>query len=154
MILYILPKCYSLESKSETSCKTMVLLIPSCPKKEINRFKQLIIETINNKKNIWNLIILNSSLKDRSPQTNYSLIYSSDVVIAECTEKKPNIFYLIGLAHAFGKPVCSCYRVRNGQNADIPFNVHGRQSLNYSLSTVKQQKIFQNDLKEWIKRYE
>ena len=157
--MYLLQKNYETIVVPQKSHLVVVAILPSSPDKDINRFKQLIQEVIRNinqksKEPKWELKILSQDTEDRSPSQNYSTIYGADIVIAECSEKKANVFYMVGLAHAFGRPVCSCYREKLGQRVDIPFNVHGRQSLTYSISTVSKQKAFQNKLKEWIKKYE
>ena len=157
--MYILQKVYNEITPSEDAY-TAVLILPSTPPNEMTRFAQLVQsvfkalneESRDNKS--WVLKVLNQNEQDRSPESNYSCIYNADIVIAECSEKKPNVFYMIGIAHAVGRPVCSCYKIVADQKADIPFNVYGRQSMMYSLSTIGHQKDFKKHLTEWIKQYE
>jgi hypothetical protein len=54
-------------------------------------------------------------------------IYSSRVVIADCTGRNPNVFYEIGIAHTIGKTV-----VLISQNLeDVPFDLRHRSVLVY-----------------------
>ena len=149
--MYILHKNNNINLHNEITQPLIAVILPSTPKKGMVRFKEIINETVNDS---WKVQFLSYIDNERSPSKNTNTIYNANIVIAECTQKKPNVFYMIGLAHAFGHPVCSCYRVEQGGNADIPFNVHGRQSLTYSLTTIKEQEEFKNNLKNWIKNYE
>lgn len=157
--MYVLQKNYEVTSNSEVNRRLVVVITPSDPHQEITRFIQLareVVKDINDetKGEKWKIQVLNQSDEERSPASNFNAIYDSEVIIAECTEKKPNIFYMIGLAHALGRHVCSCYKVKDGEKADIPFNVQGRQSLTYSISTTRNQKEFRYELKDWIKKHE
>ena len=157
--MYVLQKKQKTVFVPKSTRLVVAVITPSTPHNEIVRFTQIVrevIELINRDfaEPKWDITVLSQVSGERSPSLNYSSIYNADIIIAECSEKKPNVFYMIGLAHAFGRPVCSCYKVKPGQNADIPFNVHGRQSLTYSLTTTGLQKEFKNNLKEWIKKYE
>lgn len=154
--MYFLQKIYKekIDIKSDEK-HTVVVILPSTPKNKMIRFEELIKEVIAKincdlENGVWEYKVLSWKLINRSPIDNYKYIYNSDVVIAECTEKKPNVFYMIGLAHALGRPVCLCYRTNNEQPIDIPFNVYGRQSLTYSLSTIGFQKELQLKLKRWL----
>ena len=157
--MYIFQKNYGQNEIPEKEKLLAVVITPSTPKQMITRFQQIVKETfekINNNSpdHKWELRFLNKDYGSRTANSNYSSIYYSNVIIAECTEQKPNIFYLIGLAHACGKPVCSCYMISGGKKANIPFNVHGRQNLIYSINTVDKQHKFSDNLKDWIIHYE
>lgn len=156
--MYIFQKTYQDLSIKEKDL-SVVLLLPSSAQQEMVRFSQIVenaIREINKTRtrNLWSLRILSHNTNDRSPANNFSEIYNAKVIIAECSEKKPNVFYMLGLAHAVGTPVCSCYRLARDHNIDIPFNVHGRQSLTYSLVTTKYQQELKNQLIEWILKNE
>ena len=57
-------------------------------------------------------------------------LYSSDCIIAEITELKPNVMYEIGLAHAFGKPVIMFY---NGPlDKELPFDIKNERIFCYN----------------------
>lgn len=158
--MYIFQKTYT-NIKMKSNELSIVLLMPSEPQQLMNRFAELVksaIEELNNDETpaVWSLNILSKIPADRSPNNNYSAIYNADLLIAECTEKKPNVFYMLGIAHATGIPVCSCYRKRNkdDRTVDIPFNVHGRQSLAYSLADGEKQDFFKKELVKWIREHE
>lgn len=57
----------------------------------------------------------------------WSAIYSSKMVIADCTGRNPNVFYEIGIAHVLGKPT-----IMITQNIeDVPFDVQSRRLIQY-----------------------
>ena len=157
--MYIFQKTYTNITQPKEDALTAVLLLPSSPQNEMVRFAQIVesaFQQLNASKtsNPWELQVLSLTTSERSPCFNYSAIYNADIIIAECTYKKPNIFYMLGLAHATGVPVCSCYKTVDGQTVDIPFNVHGRQSLSYSLKTISLQQELKNRLQEWVVKNE
>jgi hypothetical protein len=54
-------------------------------------------------------------------------IYYTRLVIADCTERNPNVFYEIGVAHTLGRPV-----VLITQNAqDVPFDLRHIRFIQY-----------------------
>lgn len=54
-------------------------------------------------------------------------IYFTRVVIADCTDRNPNVFYEIGVAHTLGRPV-----VLITQNAqDVPFDLRHIRFIQY-----------------------
>lgn len=60
----------------------------------------------------------------------WSSLVSAKVVVADCTQRNPNVFYEIGLAHAIGKPV-----VLLAQNdSDVPFDLRHIRYIKYSLT--------------------
>ncbi|MFD3263318.1 hypothetical protein [Phenylobacterium ferrooxidans] len=57
----------------------------------------------------------------------WSAIYHSKVIIADCTDKNPNVFYEMGIAHTLGRPV-----VLITQNVDdIPFDLRHIRHFKY-----------------------
>jgi hypothetical protein len=57
----------------------------------------------------------------------WSMIFSSSVIVAECTGRNPDVFSEIGIAHTLGKPV-----VLLTQNEyDIPFDAKHIRYLRY-----------------------
>lgn len=133
-----------------------VLMFPSEPEKRMARFREIVenaFEEIGVKSNDnWELIILDSSHR-KTPDDTFEEIYNANLIIAECTDTRPNIFYMMGLAHGFGHPVCACY-MTSDIDSKVPFNVSGRQRLNYSINTVEQQDILKKNIINWIKDYE
>jgi len=60
----------------------------------------------------------------------WSFIYNSRLVIADCTERNPNVFYELGIAHTLGKPA-----ILITQNIDdVPFDVRNRRVIVSGLS--------------------
>ena len=101
---------------------------------------------------IWGLTLLSDSELNRSAEKNWETILNAHAVIAECSDEKPNIYFQIGLAHSIGKPVCSCYKKEDkGDHIIYPFNVQGRQHLNYSLQTEEDQEYFIKQLIAWLR---
>ena len=154
--MYICPRTYIPSITDDTPLRHRALLIvPTEPELRIERFVE-IVESIFEEVNVssngpsWELRRLNVCKEIRTPENNYSEIYNSDLIIIECTDKKPNIFYMLGLAHSCGLPVCCCYCNTRESRATIPFNVHGRQSLTYSISSFEDQRKWANELREWI----
>lgn len=60
-------------------------------------------------------------------QDIWSLIYNSTVIIADCTNKNPNVMYELGIAHAIGKEVILITQNIN----DIPFDLRNLRHLSY-----------------------
>jgi hypothetical protein len=58
----------------------------------------------------------------------WAAICASRVVIADCTDRNPNVFYEIGLAHAIGKPVVLITQRRE----DVPFDLQGIRYIHYA----------------------
>jgi hypothetical protein len=57
----------------------------------------------------------------------WNAIYSSRIVIADCTGRNPNVFYEIGIAHTIGKPT-----VLISQNIeDVPFDLRHIRCIVY-----------------------
>jgi hypothetical protein len=56
-----------------------------------------------------------------------SLIDRSRVVIADCTDRNPNVFYEIGIAHTLGREVILITQ----DEADIPFDLRHLRYVRY-----------------------
>lgn len=56
-----------------------------------------------------------------------SLIDRSAVVVADCTNKNPNVFYEIGIAHSLGREVI----VISQNDADVPFDLKHLRYIKY-----------------------
>jgi hypothetical protein len=60
----------------------------------------------------------------------WNSICTARLIIADCTDKNPNVFYEIGLAHAVGKPI-----ILVTQNSDhVPFDLAHIRYIPYSYS--------------------
>lgn len=60
-------------------------------------------------------------------QDVFSLIYTSEIVIADFTGKNPNVFYEVGIAHTLGKIVIPLTQ----SLSDIPFDLTHHRVLKY-----------------------
>ena len=56
-----------------------------------------------------------------------ALIDRSSIVVVDCTGKNPNVFYELGLAHAWGKEVI----IITQNAADIPFDLQHIRYIQY-----------------------
>ncbi len=75
----------------------------------------------------------------------WSAIACATILIADCTNKNPNVFYEIGLAHAVGKPV-----ILITQNPDdVPFDLRHRRYIQYAYTLPGMEK-FEKDLSATI----
>jgi hypothetical protein len=75
----------------------------------------------------------------------WTALINTKLVIADCTQRNPNVFYEIGLAHAIGKPT-----ILIAQNSeDIPFDLRHRRYLKYEL-TPRGMKSFEESLEKTI----
>ena len=75
----------------------------------------------------------------------WSIIALTSIVIADCTNKNPNVFYEIGIAHAIGKPV-----ILITQNSDdVPFDLKHIRYIQYDYTPRGMEK-FETDLYKTI----
>ncbi len=58
----------------------------------------------------------------------WTSIVKCKVVLADCTERNPNVFYELGIAHTVGKPVI----LTTQSSDDVPFDVKHMRYLPYS----------------------
>ena len=78
-------------------------------------------------------------------QEIWSAIVQASVIIADCTNRNPNVFYEIGLAHAIGKPV-----ILITQNPDdVPFDLQYIRFIKYAYTPPGMEK-FENVLSSTI----
>lgn len=72
-------------------------------------------------------------------------IYEARVIVADCTDRNPNVFYEIGLAHAIGRQV-----ILITQNADdVPFDLRSLRYIHYQY-TPPGMKRFESILRETL----
>lgn len=76
----------------------------------------------------------------------YYGIAESRIVIADCTDKRANVFYEIGLAHALQKPVVLIAR----SIEDVPFDLRHNRVILYSF-TPRGMRLFEQALTETLK---
>lgn len=71
----------------------------------------------------------------------WSAMNAAKIIIADCTDKNPNVFYELGIAHTLGKPV-----ILTSQSLDdIPFDLRHRRYTLYEY-TPRGMKEFEKDL--------
>lgn len=157
--MYIFQKNYQkLENLqfSDKPRRIAVVIVPSEPRNNIAKFLQLVQKSINavneqrDASNKLEMKILSRKHGQKNAWDNYIAIYEADFIIAECTDQKANVFYMLGLAHAAGRSVCACYREKKEETPKIPFNVQGRQSMTYNLKDMPHQEKFVGGLTKWI----
>lgn len=75
----------------------------------------------------------------------WSLIYSAQIVICDCTGKNPNVFYELGIAHSLGKKtICIT------QNSDdIPFDIKHLRYIQYEY-TPRGMNLFEEKLEQHL----
>ena len=71
----------------------------------------------------------------------WNAICASQIVIADCTGRNPNVFYEIGVAHTVGKPVILLTQIVE----DVPFDLRHIRFIKYELTRRGMQK-FEEDL--------
>jgi len=69
-------------------------------------------------------------------------------VVAELTDKNPNVLYEIGLAHAIGKPVISITR----NKSDVPFDLRDLRFIYYDITHPFWGENLKTSLKEQIEK--
>jgi hypothetical protein len=76
----------------------------------------------------------------------WALIYNAKLLIADCTQRNPNVFYEIGVAHTLGRPVILIAQ----EISDIPFDLRHIRTLVYKY-TPPGMKTFESNLEKTIK---
>lgn len=72
----------------------------------------------------------------------WSAINQALVIVVDCTEKNPNVFYEIGVAHTLGKATVLLAQSKH----DIPFDLQHLRVVIYDPKDLVSIKRFQNDL--------
>jgi nucleoside 2-deoxyribosyltransferase len=76
----------------------------------------------------------------------WDAINHAQVLIADCTDRNPNVFYELGVAHTLGKPVIQIAQSKD----DIPFDVRHMRTIIYD-STQAGLRKFENVLESTLK---
>jgi hypothetical protein len=71
---------------------------------------------------------------------------SARLIVADCTDRNPNVFYEIGLAHTIGKPTI----LLTQKSEDVPFDLRHLRYIEYQL-TPRGMKEFEAKFKETIR---
>jgi hypothetical protein len=75
----------------------------------------------------------------------WKAIVNARLIVADCTDRNPNVFYEIGLAHAIGKPTI----LLTQRAEDIPFDLRHLRYIAYQL-TPRGMREFETKFKETI----
>ena len=73
-------------------------------------------------------------------------IFQSSVILAELTGRNPNVFYELGLAHAYRKPVVMITQDRDA----VPSDLQGLRWIPYQTSSVYWARDLHKSIKETI----
>jgi hypothetical protein len=68
------------------------------------------------------------------------------LIVADCTDRNPNVFYEIGLAHAIGKPTI----LLTQREEDVPFDLRHWRYIAYQL-TPRGMKEFEAKFKQTVR---
>ncbi|MDD5625555.1 MAG: hypothetical protein PHG83_00095 [Patescibacteria group bacterium] len=80
-------------------------------------------------------------------QDIWSYTQNAKVILAELTDKNPNVFYELGLAHAIGKPAIFVTKTIE----DVPFDLRGLRVIQYDTNVPDWGKVLQDNIKQAIK---
>lgn len=75
----------------------------------------------------------------------WSAIYHADLCIVDCTERNPNVFYELGIAHTLGRKAVLIAQTID----DIPFDVRDRRVIVYNYTPAGMQE-FEDKLKKTL----
>ena len=75
----------------------------------------------------------------------WSAIFSCRCIVADCTDRNPNVFYEIGIAHTLGKPVVLITQ----REEDVPFDIRHMRFIKYDY-TPRGMKDFESNLKSML----
>jgi hypothetical protein len=79
-------------------------------------------------------------------QDIWAAIASARLIIADCTDRNPNVFYEIGLSHAIGQPTILVTQ----RAEDVPFDLRHLRYIPYQL-TPRGMKDFETTLEQTIR---
>jgi hypothetical protein len=71
----------------------------------------------------------------------YTMIRKAKLIIAETTSRNPNVFYEVGMAHAFNKDV---FIFNNSSNKELPFDIITNRAVFYDDYEDLKKKIVEN----------
>jgi hypothetical protein len=78
-------------------------------------------------------------------QDLWQAIVSARLIVADCTDRNPNVFYEIGLAHTLGKPTI----LLTQNSEDVPFDLRHLRYFTYQL-TPRGMREFETKFKETV----
>jgi len=80
-------------------------------------------------------------------QDIWNFTQGAKIILAELTDKNPNVFYELGLAHAIGKPAIFITKTIE----DVPFDLRGLRVIRYDTHVPNWGKVLQDNIKQAIK---
>lgn len=83
---------------------------------------------------------------DSVVQDVWAAIASARLIVADCTDRNPNVFYEIGLAHAIGQPTI----LLTQRAEDVPFDLRHLRYISYQL-TPRGMKDFEATFKQTVR---
>ena len=83
---------------------------------------------------------------DSVVQDVWKAIVGARLIVADCTDRNPNVFYEIGLAHTIGKPTI----LLTQKSEDVPFDLRHWRHIAYQL-TPRGMKEFETKFKETVR---
>jgi hypothetical protein len=83
---------------------------------------------------------------DSVVQDVWTAIANARLIVADCTDRNPNVFYKIGLAHAIGQPTI----LLTQRAEDVPFDLRHLRYIAYQL-TPREMKEFETKFKETVR---
>jgi hypothetical protein len=83
---------------------------------------------------------------DSVVQDIWKAIVSARLIVADCTDRNPNVFYEIGLAHAIGKPTI----LLTQKSEDVPFDLRHLRYVAYQL-TPRGMREFETTFRETVR---
>jgi len=76
----------------------------------------------------------------------WGAIQNARIIVADCTQRNPNVFYEMGIAHTLAKPVV----LVSQRDEDIPFDLHPIRRISYH-NTPHGMKAFERALEATLK---
>ena len=80
-------------------------------------------------------------------QDIWNYTQNAKIILAELTDKNPNVFYELGLAHAIGKPAVFVTKTMD----DVPFDLRSLRVIKYDTNVPDWGKVLQNNIKQAIR---
>jgi hypothetical protein len=120
----IAPKVFKLDEFENTDNNLISVMMPFA-----SQFDK-VYETLKNVSSKLSLKCLRADdiwEHDHIIQDVVSLIHRSRIVICDCTDRNPNVFYEAGIAHTLGKDVILITQ----KESDIPFDLRHIRYVNY-----------------------
>ncbi|MCU0481813.1 MAG: nucleoside 2-deoxyribosyltransferase, partial [Anaerolineae bacterium] len=114
-------------------------------------YTDIIVPTITSIKKNGKSLLIQHGGNPYSPEDIihdiWSMINACELIIADCTDLNPNVFYELGMAHTIGKPAI----VLTQDIKSLPFDIRHRRAIVYSTGFDKINKL-RTDLTEAVQK--